>query len=125
MTNEPLRILVVDDDNAQLELVERTLKADGIEVMTCSSPIGVTNQIVSFNPKIVLVDVNIPALSGDRLIGISRKWAPQGTLFVLYSASDESRLRGLAREVGADGWISKSVTGSVLTARLRSFAQGR
>lgn len=125
MTNEPLRVLVVDDDNAQLELVERTLKADGIEVMTCSSPIGVTNQIVSFNPKIVLVDVNIPALSGDRLIGISRKWAPQGTLFVLYSASDESRLRGLAREVGADGWISKSVTGSVLTARLRSFAQGR
>lgn len=125
MTNEPLRVLVVDDDNTQLELVERTLKADGIEVMTCSSPIGVTNQIVSFSPKIVLVDVNIPALSGDRLIGISRKWAPQGTLFVLYSASDESRLRGLAREVGADGWISKSVTGSVLTARLRSFAQGR
>jgi two-component system OmpR family response regulator len=125
MTNEPLRVLVVDDDNTQLELVERTLKADGIEVMTCSSPIGVTNQIVSFNPKIVLVDVNIPALSGDRLIGISRKWAPQGTLFVLYSASDESRLRALARDVGADGWISKSVTGSVLTARLRGFAEGR
>lgn len=125
MTKEPLRVLVVDDDNTQLELVERTLKADGIEVMTCSSPIGVTNQIVSFNPRIVLVDVNIPALSGDRLIGISRKWAPAGTLFVLYSASDEGRLRGLSREVGADGWISKSVTGSELTARLRTFAQGR
>lgn len=125
MTNEPLRVLVVDDDNTQLELVERTLKADGIDVMTCSSPIGVTNQIVSFNPRIVLLDVNIPALSGDRLIGISRKWSPEGTLFVLYSASDESRLRGLSREVGADGWISKSVTGQELTARLRAFAQGR
>ncbi len=80
---------------------------------------------MSFAPRIVLVDVHIPALSGDRLIGISKKWAPQGTLFVLYSASDEARLRGLAREVEADGWISKSVTGSDLTAKLRAFAQGR
>jgi DNA-binding response OmpR family regulator len=125
MTNAAVRVLVVDDDRLQLELVERTLKADGFDVVTCSSPIGVTNQIVSFAPRIVLVDVNIPALSGDRLIGISRKWAPNGTLFVLYSASDEARLRGLAREVGADGWISKSVTGADLAARLRSYAEGR
>lgn len=125
MTNGALRILVVDDDNQQLELVERTLRADGFEVMTCSSPIGVTNLIMSFTPRIVLVDVNIPALSGDQLIGISKKWAPDGTLFILYSASDESKLRWLAREVGADGYISKSVTGLSLAAKLRSYAEGR
>jgi DNA-binding response OmpR family regulator len=125
MAEPSLRVLVVDDDLVTLDLIERTLRADGIEVMTCSSPIGVTNVIMSFSPRIVLVDVHIPALSGDRLIGISKKWAPPGTLFVLYSASDEARLRGLAREVDADGWISKSVTGSDLTAKLRAFAQGR
>jgi DNA-binding response OmpR family regulator len=123
MPDEKLRVLVVDDDQHQLELVDRTLRADGIEVKTCSTPIGVTNLIVSFGPKIVLVDVNIPALSGDRLIGISRRWVPPGTLFVLYSANDESRLRHLAREVDADGWISKSVTGSDLTATLRKLAR--
>lgn len=122
MSSDGLRVLVVDDDQVQLELVERTLRADGIEVKTCSSPIGVTNLIVSFAPRLVLLDVNIPALSGDRLLGISRKWAPEGTRFVLYSANDESKLRGLAREVGADGWISKSVTGTDLTARLRALA---
>jgi len=122
MPNDGLRVLVVDDDPLQLELVERTLRADGIEVKTCTSPIGVTNLIVSFAPRLVLLDVNIPALSGDRLLGISRKWAPEGTRFVLYSANDEAKLRGLAHEVGADGWISKSVTGNQLTARLRQLA---
>jgi two-component system, OmpR family, response regulator len=125
MPEHSLKVLVVDDDHFQLELVERTLRADGIDVMTCSSPIGVTNSIVSFGPKIVLVDVNIPALSGDRLIGISRRWVPTGTLFVLYSASDEARLRLLAREVEADGWISKSVTGTELSKRVRELARAR
>jgi DNA-binding response OmpR family regulator len=123
MAEPGLRVLIVDDDARQLDLVERTLRADGIEVMACSSPIGATNLIVSFMPRIVLVDVHIPALSGDRLIAISRKWVPPSTLFVLYSASDEARLRGLAKEVGADGWISKSVTGNDLTAQLRLYAQ--
>ncbi|NUO49605.1 MAG: response regulator [Polyangiaceae bacterium] len=123
MAEENLRVLVVDDDQHQLELVERTLRADGIDVKTCSSPIGVTNLIVSFGPKLVLVDVNIPALSGDRLIGISRRWVPPGTLFVLYSANDESRLRHLAREVEADGWISKSVTGVDLSKRVREIVK--
>jgi DNA-binding response OmpR family regulator len=122
MPSDGLRILVVDDDQAQLELIERTLRADGIEVQSCTSPIGVTNLIVTFAPRVVLLDVNIPALSGDRLLGISRKWAPEGTLFVLYSANDEAKLRALARAVGADGWISKSVTGSALTSRLRELA---
>jgi two-component system, OmpR family, response regulator len=123
MPEPALRVLIVDDDDKQLDLVQRTLRADGMEVMACSSPIGATNLIVSFMPRIVLVDVHIPALSGDRLIAISRKWAPPSTLFVLYSASDEARLRGLAKEVDADGWISKSVTGSDLTAKLRVFAK--
>jgi two-component system OmpR family response regulator len=119
MSEESMRILVVDDDKLQLELVQRTLRVEGFEVMTCSSPIGVTNVVRSFAPHLVLMDVNIPALSGDRLIGIVRKGAPAATRFVLYSASDDSTLRRLCREVDADGWLSKSVTGSDLAMRLR------
>jgi DNA-binding response OmpR family regulator len=120
--SEAVRVMIVDDDALQLELLHRTLSGEGFEVLTCSTPIGATNLICSFGPQIVLMDVNIPALSGDRLLSICRKWAPEGTRFVLFSSWDESKLRTLAREVGADGWISKSVTGSDLAARLRTFA---
>ena len=121
MPDDRTRVLVVDDEQIQLQLVERLLRGDGFDVMTCSSPIGVSNVVRSYAPHIVLLDVNIPALSGDRLLGIARKAAPPGTLFILYSASDDSHLRKLAREVEADGWISKSVTGSDLSNRIRQL----
>ncbi len=82
MADDTLRVLVVDDDPLQLDLVERTLKAEGFEVMTCENPIGVTNIVRSFLPHVVLMDVDIPALSGDKILSIARKSAPpmtQGT----------------------------------------------
>src|SRR5688572_24384080 len=111
MSERSARVFVVDDDAHQLELVARTLGVEGFDVRTCSSSIGATNMIVEFEPDVVLLDVNIPALSGDALVAISRKWAPKRTRFILYSACDETKLRALAKAVGADGWISKSVTG--------------
>lgn len=121
MADDTLRVLVVDDDPLQLDLVERTLKAEGFEVMTCENPIGVTNIVRSFLPHVVLMDVDIPALSGDKILSIARKSAPPMTRFVLHSSSDESILRNLAKQVEADGYISKSVTGSDLTARIRTL----
>ena len=121
MAEETLRVLIVDDDPLQLELVQRTLKSEGFDVMTCESPIGVTNIVRSFVPHIVLMDVDIPALSGDKILSIARKSAPPMTRFVLHSSSDESVLRNLAKQVEADGYISKSVTGSDLVARLRTL----
>ena len=67
-----LRVLVVDDDSMYLELVERSLKSFNIEVTTTDSAIGVTNLIRRTEPDVVLLDVNIPALSGDALLGIVR-----------------------------------------------------
>ncbi len=121
MPEPKLRVLIVDDDETTLDLVSRTLRVYDFEVTTCTSPIGVTNLVVQVAPHIVLMDVNIPALSGDQLLKIVRKKAPEHTLLVLYSAADESKLRQLALLVEADGWISKSVVGAQLAAELRSL----
>jgi two-component system, OmpR family, response regulator len=122
MRDEPKhKILCVDDDGDQLDLVSRILRVHGFEVMTCASPIGVSNVVRSFRPDIVLVDVNMPALSGDRTIEVVRRLVHGRAKFVLYSACDETTLRGLARQVEADGWISKSVTGLDLVNRLNGL----
>jgi len=116
-----IRVLVVDDDVDQLMLLERTLNAYGFEVRTHRSSLGVSNLVRNANPDLVLLDVNIPALSGDKVLALARNQAPTTTRFILYSASDESKLRSLALASGADGYISKSVQGEELAQRLRSF----
>jgi two-component system, OmpR family, response regulator len=116
-----LRILVVDDDPDQLELIRRTLDAHGFEVHTHNSALGVTNLVRNNAPHLVLLDVNFPALKGDKVVGLARQHAPQGTKFILYSADDEARLRSLALASGADGYLSKSVQGEELIRRLSAF----
>ena len=120
-TPTALRVLVVDDDALQLSFLERSLRLEGFDVTTMSQAIGVSVMVRKFRPDIVLFDVNIPALSGDRLLEVVRRHAPASTKLVLYSACDESHLRHLAREVEADGYITKSVAGTELAQAIRRF----
>jgi DNA-binding response OmpR family regulator len=116
-----VRVLVVDDDPDQLELVRRTLSHHGFEVQTHNSALGVTNLVRNSAPDLVLLDVNFPALKGDQVVGLARRHAPQDTKFVLYSASDEARLRALALASGADGYLCKSVQGPELIRKLTAI----
>lgn len=122
MLSRQLKVLVVDDDVRQLSMVERLLAAEGFEVLTATSPLGVSNIVRSASPDVVLLDVNLPALSGDRLVPLVRISAgsvpPQ---LVLYSACDPDSLRRLAYEVDADGWIQKGDPPNVLASRLRQL----
>ena len=118
-----LRVLVVDDDNQQLAMVERSLRLHGFEVATSAEPIGVSSIAMEFEPDVVLFDVNIPALSGDRLLKIVRRHTPARTRMVLFSACDVSTLRRLASDVKADGWITKSVEGTELARQLRKICE--
>jgi len=119
------RVLVVDDDPDQLELVRRTLTPH-FDVRTHDSALGVSNLVRQSEPDLVLLDVNFPALKGDQVLGLARRHAPRGTQFILYSATDEARLRSLALASGADGYLSKSVQGADLVRKLTAFrSQGR
>lgn len=120
MAEENYRIMLVDDEPLQLALVGRTLRADGYRVVSTDSSLGVTNTARSFQPHLMLLDVRIPELSGDRLVPLLRRITPE-TLLILYSACDPEQLRRLASVVAADGWISKSEEIGKLSNRLREL----
>jgi len=121
MPEQVTRLLIVDDDRMQLEMLTRLLRMEGFEVHTANEAIGVSKLILSVQPDVVLLDVNIPALSGDRLLSLARKHAPAATKFVLFSACDEEQLRSLAVKTQADGWISKSWDQSRIIKKLQQL----
>jgi DNA-binding response OmpR family regulator len=120
MSDDAYRIMLVDDEPLQLALVGRTLRADGYRVVSTDSSLGVTNTARSFQPHLMLLDVRIPELSGDRLVPLLRRITPD-TLLILYSACDPDQLRRLASLVSADGWISKSDEIGKLSNRLKEL----
>lgn len=118
-----VRVLVVDDDDLQLELVERGLSRDGFEVRGVTTIEDMASEATKFAPDVILIDVNLPDAPGDRAITRAREVSP-GAKLVLYSAWEESKLRVLALQVGADGFISKSESVLAIGRRLHELRRG-
>jgi DNA-binding response OmpR family regulator len=114
------RVLVVDDDPLQIELVERVLSRDGLDVCGVPLPSSLAAEASRFSPVVVLLDVNIPGATGAELVATIRDAAPRARI-VLYSASDPSKLRKLASELAADAWISKSESVIEISRRIKEL----
>jgi two-component system, OmpR family, response regulator len=118
MKQEPLAVLLVDDDDALAEMTERLLAGHGMKVTRTGTSLGVSNLTRRLRPDIVLLDVELPALTGDAVVALLRKSAPPNTRIVLYSSHDETTLRSISRRTGVDGWVSKSVDPDTLVRYL-------
>ena len=122
---DPPRILIIDDDTLQLELLQRVLSRDGFDVAVGASMNDIQHLAKKFKPHVVLMDVNIPGASGGSGLPMARAAAPLGTRFYLFSACDESKLRMLAREHRADGWLSKSLPVAEVSRKLKEIHSAR
>jgi two-component system OmpR family response regulator len=120
---EPLVVLFVDDDDELAAMTTRALAPFGIQVTTTSTSLGATNLTRRIRPDVVLLDVEIPALTGDALVALLRRSAPPTMRIVLYSSHDDSSLRSIAHRTGADGWVNKSVDAETLARYLTRVAR--
>ena len=115
------RVLVIDDDSMQLELVSRSLSLEGFEVETAEGPSGLAAIVERFNPNVVLLDVNVPGSTSGDMVAKVREVAGAKTSIVLFSSWEDSKLRRLTLETKANGWLSKSCTGLELARRLKEM----
>jgi DNA-binding NarL/FixJ family response regulator len=117
-----IRLLVVEDDAMQSEMVERALGRDGFEVRVARSIGELRTAVTGFVPELVLVDVNMPDAPDGQMVGLVRDLVPNARV-ILYSAWEESKLRRLAKELGAHGFISKSESVFAIAGRLREITR--
>lgn len=109
------RILVVDDSEITLEVVRRHLEAAGCEVTTLTSALRLNAAIQSQRPELILLDVGMPGLAGDKAAAILKRHRCSREIpVVLHSAIDRAQLKRLAAETGATGYIRKTADGKQL-----------
>lgn len=117
MTEEAVRVLVLDDDELHLDLIERVLAHEGFTVRRAETVAALEAEAREFDPHVVLVDMNLPDAPRERVVAVARASAPLAKLF-LCSAWEESRLRVLCKELGADGYVSKGDSVMAIGQRL-------
>ena len=101
------RILVVDDDKSILQTTESLLRSAGYEVITHDTPFRTTEMIQTWRPDLVLLDVNMPGLAGDRLCALIRGNQRIQTRIFFHSSNDETSLRQAVDQYGADDYVCK------------------
>ena len=118
-------ILVVDDNAVVLEMTRSTLEMAGFRVLTRDRTDGAIGMILQERPDLVLLDVNMPNLSGDSLADtLSRTPSTRGTVVVLHSSLPANALRMKALATGAQGFIQKTSVQAELVRQVRGFLQG-
>jgi CheY-like chemotaxis protein len=114
-----VKILLVDDDAAVLDMMSRMLVHRGHTVHACDTPFGVSAQIVRDPPDVVVLDVMMPGLGGSALASLIAKLElPRPPKVVLWSAMDDTALAEAAREAGGLNRISKAMRASEIAAAI-------
>jgi CheY-like chemotaxis protein len=117
-------ILVIDDNAVVLEMTRATLEQAGFRVITRERASGAITAVLQERPDLVLLDVNMPNMTGDSLADVlSRTRATRGTLVVLYSSLPANALRAKALAAGAHGFIQKSGIQLDLVRQVRAFLE--
>ncbi|GAB5047226.1 response regulator [Thermodesulfovibrio sp. TK110] len=97
------KILIIDDREEDLRITKDLLEKVGYNVIENLGWLGSTNKIKNFKPDIVLLDINMPALSGENLYELLEKNLKiEGIPVLFYSSMEESFLRRLALQKRVD-----------------------
>ena len=105
----PPTVLVIDDSDIAREEMRRLLSAAGLTVHTLASPIGATRAILDANVDVVVIDVLMPGMRGDRLAALFRSNPRFKSLgVVLVSGEHPNELSRLLAETRASAVVQKS-----------------
>lgn len=117
-------VLVVDDEPAHANLLERLLVKEGYAVDTAPDVDAAIGAIARHNPDVILLDVVLPEGDGFTLCRrLKNDAATRLTPIIMVTAltDRESRIRG--RQAGADDFLTKPVDSEELLARVQSLAR--
>ncbi len=121
---EPIRVLIVDDHPLWRDAVARDLSEAGYEVVgTAGDGAEAVRLAAETKPNVVVLDLQMPRLSGVEVTARVVRAHPQIRVLVL-SASGEQNDVLEAVKAGATGYLVKSASREELLEAVRSVANG-
>lgn len=116
MTANPDRVLLIDDDEAFLNVMQRGFTRRGFDTETCSDPERAIDTCQQFSPSHIVLDLNMPTTSGLLLVPDLLSAAPSSRLVILTGYSSIATAVA-ATQAGATNYLCKPASiDEILTA---------
>lgn len=122
----PTRILVIEDNPANMELMAYLLKAHGYTLLTATDGESGLAAAAKEQPDLVICDVHLPQLDGYGVVRVLKRTAalrgiPAIAVTALAMVGDREKLI----EAGFDGYISKPIEPETFVAEIERFLPAR
>ena len=121
MSEQPPKILVVDDVPENVRLLEAVLVPRGYEVVTATDGRAALDLVETEEPDLILLDVMMPGLDGYAVCSSLRANDDTAVLPVIMVTSSIGQEKTKAIEAGADDFIPKPFNHDELLTRVRSL----
>ncbi len=112
------RVLVIDDEEALLEMITYALKEAGYQVKTATNVSDGARLLKDWQPGLLILDVMLPDGSGLELCKEVR--SSSDVPIIILSARSEEIDRILGLELGADDYVTKPFSPRELVSRVKA-----
>src|SRR6202049_2612950 len=111
-------ILVVDDESQIRRVLRATLSSDGYDVIEAKDGLEAIDMVIRERPDLVLLDVNMPGMSGLEACSKIRLSYEGPIIMVTVRNSEQDKV--VALDAGADDYVVKPFAIGELLARIRA-----
>ncbi len=116
------RILIVDDERQNRQLLEAMLAPEGYRFLTAASGEEALTLVAQQPPDLILLDLMMPAMDGCQVAGkLKGNIATSSIPVILITARDDRDARMLGLSAGAEDFLTKPVDRAELSVRVRNL----
>jgi signal transduction histidine kinase len=118
----PPRVLIVDDERRNAELLKVMLLPEGYVLLTASSGEDALALLADQQPDLILLDVMMPGMDGYQVATkIKQNPATNNIPVIMLTALDDRNARMLGLNAGAEDFLTKPVDRAELCVRVRNL----
>jgi len=112
-----MKILIVDDEPAIVDLIKINLELEGFETCVCYTGQHALKSAPIFNPDLILLDIMLPDMSG---FDVCKQLQSLNIPIIMLTAKNDIKDKLYGLELGADDYITKPFDSRELTARIKT-----
>ncbi|WP_408631045.1 response regulator transcription factor [Lutispora thermophila] len=112
-----LKILIVDDEPAIVDLIKLNLQLEGIDSISCNNGTDAIRLANSQNPDLILLDIMMPGMDGFQ---VCKELQGLNIPIILLTAKNSIKDKLYGLELGADDYITKPFDSRELIARVKT-----
>lgn len=113
------KVLIVDDEQAVARSISRVLKRAGYDTFMATDGFSAGAQLVREKPALMTLDLNMPGMSGEEVIGFVKSLDElRHTKILVISSASECQLQA-AIDTGANAYLQKPFDNAELTTEIK------